>query len=256
MKRLLLLPLLVLALWSVAQTDSTTLKLQQYKTLYEQGTINKAEYDELKAKLLNINSKPTTIEEVTEEPADADKSKKTEHRRYFNFRVVPLFYGAVAQTVKDPYTNFTGKVSKSYSGGVHLEAGPVIKNKHSLNVALGFELDGRNRFQMPAYAHYHVSFFDKKISPYMHVGLGYVLVRYVTTSPDSKIYNGFIVPVGVGASFRLHSKVYMAVSTDYRLLGTVFEQVQTDYNGTELNRKYFQYVMSHQLGLRVQFIFH
>jgi hypothetical protein len=109
---------------------------------------------------------------------------------------------------------------------------------------------------MPAYAHYHVSFFDKKISPYMHLGLGYVLVRYVSTSINSEVYNGFIVPVGVGASFRLHSKVYMAVSTDYRLLGTVFEQVETDYNGIELNRKYFHYVLSHQLGLRLQFIFH
>lgn len=242
MKRLILLPLMVLALLAAAQTDSLELKLQQYKSLFEKGLITGAEYQSLREKELKLTLKQ-------------EEKKDSARQHNFNVRIAPVFYGAVWSNQKDPYYSTSGKVTNTYEGGVHIEAGPVIKKQQHLNVAIGFE-GGQRRFQLPVYAHYHINFMQTKASPYLHLGFGYVLVRYIYINNADLNYNGFVAPVGIGANFKLSRKMDMALSADYRLLCIVQQSTRAIIQNPEGGIVYNSYRFLHELGGRLQFIFH
>lgn len=227
----------------MAQTDSLELKLQQYKGLFEKGLITGTEYQSLREKELKLTLKQ-------EEKKDSGRVHN------FNVRIAPVFYGAVWTNWTDRYINYSSRIRNVYEGGLHLEAGPVINKRHAINAAIGFE-GGRNTFHLPIYLHYHVSFTSGKIAPYMHVGFGYVLVRYKYPNNDFDNYNGFIAPVGVGANFKLSSHMDMALSLDYRAFCIIQKNERTNTQNPEGGGTvYNAYQFLHELGVRLQFIFH
>ena len=228
---------------TMAQTDSLELKLQQYKSLYEKGLITTTEYQALREKELKITLK-------------VEEKRDTARRHNFNVRIAPVFYGAVWRNQKDRYYSSSGKVTNVYEGGLHLEAGPVIKKRHAINAAIGFE-GGRNTFHLPIYLHYHVCFTGGKVAPYLHVGFGYALIRYKYPNYGFDNYNGFVAPVGVGANFKLSGRMDMAVSADYRALCVIQQRERTNTQNPEGGGAvYNSYQFLHEVGIRLQFIFH
>ncbi len=242
MRPVLVFLLIVYQTAVMAQTDSLELKLQQYKSLYEKGLITGTEYQALREKELKITLK-------------VEEKKDSARVHNFNVRIAPVFYGAVWRNQKDRYYSTSGKVTNVYEGGLHMEAGPLIKKRHALNVAIGFE-GGRRRFQLPVYVHYHVNFMQKKVSPYLHLGFGYVLVRDIYVNNTYLNYNGITTPLGVGATFKLSRKMDMALSADYRLLCIIQQSTRTTIQNPEGGIVYNTYRFLHEVGLRLQLIFH
>lgn len=62
--------------YAQAQTDSTEIKLNQYKDWYEKGLINQQEYDDLRRKTLDLgNTPPKAAEKTKDKPATSYKGK-------------------------------------------------------------------------------------------------------------------------------------------------------------------------------------
>lgn len=84
MKYLLTLFFCIILGWASAQTDSTSIKLEQYKTWHDKGMISDADYAALRAKVLGLQ--PQSVVKSTS--PFADSSYRTYYRKKFNAEII------------------------------------------------------------------------------------------------------------------------------------------------------------------------
>jgi hypothetical protein len=201
-----LLLLLMLCLGSAfAQTDSLTIKLEQYKQLFIKGLITANEYEALKAKVLQINT-PQTAADTT--PAHAEK---------FNVSLTPVFYSDVAQVFKSTGFHASAPIRGTGSIGIHVLMGPAIKKQYHPNVGLGLEV-WKDKIRVPLYADFGMKILKSRYSPYYHVSVGYMYVR--TSEKGFQSVNSNMLLAGAGVGFNVYTDKNFAVAlcADYRFL--------------------------------------
>ncbi|HRG89659.1 MAG TPA: hypothetical protein PLW44_11610 [Chitinophagales bacterium] len=247
MKRLLLLPLLVLALLAAAQTDSLEIKLQQYKGLLQKGLIDSAEYQKLKARELDMA--PTTDK----------KGNKAFGKHRFNVRINPVFYYDVLHRFKLGGNNKTYTYNYlTYSAGVHIQAGPCIKDRYFPNLSIGFEA-APSRVIVPVNAAFAMKILSKKISPLIQAEAGYVFVKSyhgLTGEPTDKNH-GMNALLGLGLHVPAAKHFAINITPEYRFLfyrfNYLYIPVPLPQNEFLTTRKLYPRFV-HQVGIRVQFI--
>jgi hypothetical protein len=243
-----LLLLLMLCLGSAfAQTDSLTIKLEQYKQLFIKGLITANEYEALKAKVLQIGAKP-----ANDDGGFVPDSNVVEHKETFNISVVPNFYFDVSEVTKQSggrtySTRGTGTL------GLHIVLGPAVKKRFHPNVGFGVEGWG-NKLRVPVYADFGMKILKTKISPYYHVSLGYMFLR----GYNAGLTRNDALLTGAGFGFSIYAAKNFAVSLsgEYRML------FYANYEPTSYDALTHSFLKSsmhhfiHQAGVRLLLTFY
>jgi len=228
-----------------AQTDSLTIKLQQYKTLYEKGLIDKQEYAALKAKVLQLdNRQPVAPAEVFTPDAAIPQHKET-----FTVSLAPCFYYDVNRVAKNTGTSRSYSERGTGNVGFHILAGPVIKKRFHTGVGIGIE-GWNDIMRIPVYADFGMKILKTKVSPYYHVSLGYTFIRDRGAAPATGRYNALLAGTGFGMSIYAAKNFVVVLCAEYRLL--VYQNIVSNYSfgGMRTETSIRNYV--HQAGLRLQ----
>lgn len=228
---------LLLAGLCFAQTDSLTIKLEQYKRLFDKGLINESEYEALKAKVLQIDNRPA--------PAYAADTIP-QRKETFSVCLTPVFYYDVKVVAKNTFN------SKSYSApgkgnvGFHILGGPVIKKRFHTHAGVGIE-GWSDIMRIPVYTNFGMKMLKTKYSPYYHVSLGYCFIRDRSAGNATGRYNALLTGAGLGFSVYAAKNFVVLLCADYRLL--YYGKHITNF----LNREdVFLKNFVHQAGLRLQ----
>jgi hypothetical protein len=237
----LLLHLLFLLPVDLAAQDSTEIKLQHYKDLYNKKLINSYEYELLKYKALDLSTTATFARKLT-----------------FNVQIVPTGYFDFSNN--SVYANNgTGEQEHVQSGGIEIEAGPSFKGQFMPNLAVGVEgLPGG--LILPVFADFNFRPVKKSVSPVMHVGIGYASAFELTEGVimdnlgTGTVFNGALVVCGMGVSVRASQLLSITVSPDYRFLYFPYTLHEQNYQ-TGLRYITHEKDFENQLGLRVAFTF-
>lgn len=247
MKSLVLSVILFVAVFAQAQTDSLELKLQQYKSLLQKGLIDSAEYQKLKARELDLA-------QVTEK-----KESKTFGKHRFNVRITPVFYYDVLHRFQLGSNNktYTYK-SLNYSAGVHIQAGPCIKDRYFPNLSIGVEA-APGRIIVPVNAAFSMKILNKKISPVIEAEAGYVFVKgyHGLTGEKNDRNHGMNALLGLGLHVSVANHFAIDITPEYRFLyyrfNYLYIPVPLPQNEFLTTRKLYPRFV-HQVGVRVQFI--
>lgn len=247
MKYIAVSVVMLVAVVAHAQTDSLELKLQQYKGLLQKGLIDSAEYQKLKARELDLA------------PVNGKKESKAFGKHRFNVRIAPVFYYDVLHRFKLGGNNKTYTYnSLNYSAGVHLQAGPCIKDRYFPNLSIGFEA-APGRIIVPVNAAFSMKILNKKISPVIEAEAGYVFVKsyHGLTGEPTDRYHGLNVLLGVGLHVSAAKHFAIDITPEYRFLYYRYKYmyIPIPLPQNEFLSTYTMYPrFVHQVGVRVQFI--
>lgn len=217
--------------------------------MFVKGLINSQEYETLKARVLKLN---------TDEVEEQELIKKQQNRKQnFNFRIIPIAMFDVANSIDmSAYTRQQNITAPNYYyGGLHIEAGPAIKKRFHPTIGFGFEAS-THRVMIPLYADFNMNILKSKISPFFHVGGGFIaLVLPTTRSTTADIGSNALLGFGVN----INTSKFFSISfcPDYRFiyLRSATATTITDMNGQEIGTFYKRY-FTHQIGLRISLIFY
>lgn len=245
MKITLLTTALFLVLAGYSQTDSLEIKLQQYKKLYDGGLITQAEYEILKARVLQINTAPAAKEQpipATQRPDDVCVI------------VGPVLFGDVEHKVSpQQYTNSLA-LGNMAGVGINLQLGANIKRRYFPTISLGLE-GSKRRMLVPLGACFNMNILKGKVTPHFHVGLGYLYQRFSNGRSPSPGQHGMYAGAGFGFSVYVSKRIYLTFSPDYRLL--FYKESNYDlpsYIPRGYGVRYYSNTI-HQLGGRIQVAF-
>ncbi len=246
----LLLPLLLFPFLLFAQKDSTAIKLKQYKTLYEQGLINSADYDILKYKALGV----PPPEKTPAQYAAAD-SQQASLRRYYSKPVIMHFAPVFIFSANAASQREKGKAvtQKDFAGtfGAHIQFGPAIKRKYFVAFGLGLEASTRQTVLIPVYGDFAVNILNKKITPFFHIGGGYIKELGYDKNKGFNRNNGTVFS-GLGLRINTERGMSVLISPDYRMITS---KVPTVYNTLSRQYVYARY-FQHQVALQVVLVFY
>ncbi len=262
MKGIFLIGALFLTQYLLAQnTDSTDIKLQQYKEYFNKGLINQQDYDLLKAKLLHIGKFAPNHNRIA-----GDGIKQYDKKVTFEIRVEPVAFFGLRAIFNEPQLNNNGQIyhnkqvipNQQY-GGVHFAIGAAIKKQYHIHFAMGFDGNQQEQF-FTVGSDFNANLLPGRFAPFIHVGGGYASIEgnnegailpYWTIPPVTGCY----AVSGIGLYARITKFFALSVSPDYRFIYGSFKEGIGTYNSTVQEQETFK-IFYHQIGLRIAAVFY
>ena len=206
--------------------------------------------------------------------AQKDSSQLKKHIPQYNkkvtFDISPepnAFFDASGKTFVSAYNidNFGASRKESFSphrqeyGGMDLAMGVAIKKRFHVDVLGGFSVNG-NMGWIPAGADFKFNVLNKKVSPYIHFGGGYMCTTLNPNQDNITLLSdkGAFALSGAGISIKTTKVLCVAVSVDYRFIYANYMYrpniwFDDDFGGPPT---YYVKTFLHQLGLRLSLIFY
>ncbi|HLP21987.1 MAG TPA: hypothetical protein VK174_16855, partial [Chitinophagales bacterium] len=141
------------------------------------------------------------------------------YKQKFNVRITPVFYHDIGHTITTENNSRYVTPLLTYGAGLHVQAGPCIRNRYFPNLSIGIEA-GKNRLLVPVYADFYMNILQRRVSPTFHVGAGYIFVytdHNIYDQPTKK-QSGFNAVLGFGIHVAASRHVALVLYPDYRFI--------------------------------------
>jgi hypothetical protein len=204
---------------------------------------------------------------------DSSQSKKhvPQYNKKVTFDISPepnAFFDARGKTFVSAYNidNYGASRKESFSthkqeyGGMDLAIGVAIKKQFHVDLLGGFSVNG-NMGWIPAGADFKFNILNKKVSPYIHFGGGYMYTLFYPQLDNIVLLrdNGAFALSGIGVSIKASKAMCIAISADYRFVYNDCKYrpgMWFDVNDFDGPPTYVEKTFLHQLGLRLSLIFY